>query len=710
MTNLDAFNAWLAKVAPGESASHNLEALNKISKGLGGPGNFSSNADALYDIQSRWEAGGGGDYTPYDGAYEVTPSTEEQTLQTTGKGLSDDIVIHAISPIDPEEGTDIVGYHMSTSGGLTPLEQVSAETSGVFVENAGAVIMVLDSGDSDFPENLWSDVGGEKGMMLFGTRNVNVPGWRSEAFNVPATGADDEAIFNSMDKGHSIQLQIRSRNLLPENIRSGAKIFGIEGSVEEKYPDFSGSYEVTPSTAAQTLHTANQSMAQDVIVERVDASIDSNIQPGNIRSGVQILGVTGTLDATGEEVPEYDGSYTVTPSISPQTLETSGRKMTQNVSIGAVTASIDSNITADNIRSGISILGVEGTYEGEAGETAVAAMMPIALTASDPMTASVYFGGKYWLFGSGKAFSSTDGVTFEDDSAYATAFESTESDTGTRAGATTFGAFAFGGNLVTAVGYTTGPEGNLMCQFIYSADGAAWSTGEVIVNQALSSAQSADIRIASSSSHIIVYCNFEQEATVYYYASPDVSPLSYTFAEMTAGITMGTGSAYATQGSVKMVQWSDQDDILLIYQAESQAWYCGKVTLNLNELASEPVSTKGFIPDNVSFLGYVSSENVAVGLSDGSWIALTALEEERQPGVTTPIFTDRPVTCMAFYQATRNCVAGSADGGMAFSSGGAAWKAFRAINGGSQLVSAAAGPEAFIMAGRGANSNVVTLV
>ena len=73
--------------------------------------------------------------------------------------------------------------------------------------------------------------------------------------------------------------------------------------------------EVVPSTSGQT-YTKTFTFE----VPAVDASIDANIQPENIKKNVQILGVTGTLEA-GSGKPEQtkeveyteNGTYEVTP-------------------------------------------------------------------------------------------------------------------------------------------------------------------------------------------------------------------------------------------------------------------------------------------------------------------------------------------------------------------------------------------------------------
>lgn len=70
------------------------------------------------------------------------------------------------------------------------------------------------------------------------------------------------------------------------------------------------SLTVTPSTTAQTLTPPSGTDGYNtVIASAVTASIDNNITAGNIKSGVTILGVTGTLQAGGTTPT---GTYTIT--------------------------------------------------------------------------------------------------------------------------------------------------------------------------------------------------------------------------------------------------------------------------------------------------------------------------------------------------------------------------------------------------------------
>ena len=76
-----------------------------------------------------------------------------------------------------------------------------------------------------------------------------------------------------------------------------------------------------------------------------------------------IANVTEVISAITEP-PLQD--RTVTPSTSKQTIQktTSAYYGLGKVTVNAVTAAIDENIVAGNIKSGVTILGVEGTYTG----------------------------------------------------------------------------------------------------------------------------------------------------------------------------------------------------------------------------------------------------------------------------------------------------------------------------------------------------------
>ena len=87
------------------------------------------------------------------------------------------------------------------------------------------------------------------------------------------------------------------------------------------------------------------------------------VRPENIKSGVNILGINGSVvELNGE-------TKTVTPTTSSQTIVPTGtgKNALTQVTVNGVTSAIDNNITAGNIKKDVTILGITGTYEGEGG-------------------------------------------------------------------------------------------------------------------------------------------------------------------------------------------------------------------------------------------------------------------------------------------------------------------------------------------------------
>lgn len=118
--------------------------------------------------------------------------------------------------------------------------------------------------------------------------------------------------------------------------------------------------EATPTKETQEIVAEKQyDGLSKVVVNAVTNDIDDNIQPENIKKGVEILGVVGTI----EDKPVLQNK-SVEPSTGKQIITAdSGYDGLGQVTVNEVTSKIDSNIKADNIKQGVSILGVQGTLE-----------------------------------------------------------------------------------------------------------------------------------------------------------------------------------------------------------------------------------------------------------------------------------------------------------------------------------------------------------
>lgn len=150
-------------------------------------------------------------------------------------------------------------------------------------------------------------------------------------------------------------------NILPSNIKEGVSILGVDGNVVELKGE---TKEVTPTKNEQTiLPSEGKNALTSVIVNAVDSTIDRNILSNNIRQGVEILGVQGWL------VPLKGEERTITPSTSQQTITPSdGKNAITSAIVNAVDNTIDENIIASNIKKDVEILGVIGTLEGQKEE------------------------------------------------------------------------------------------------------------------------------------------------------------------------------------------------------------------------------------------------------------------------------------------------------------------------------------------------------
>ena len=212
----------------------------------------------------------------------------------------------------------------------------------------------------------------------------------------------------------SIQNQIRS--LSAGNIKDGVTILGITGNVVELNGD---TETVTPTTSQQVITpTSPKNGFTQVTVNAVTSAIDNNIQAGNIKKGVTILGVSGkssvvdtdNANATANDIIYGKSAYVNGYKIDGQMIKHVGDSTYANqlsapdntdhfninytsandkIYIGnfkigsgywdgtaSSNAYIDKNLvytrlglTADKIKSGVKILGIIGTFTSDANAT-----------------------------------------------------------------------------------------------------------------------------------------------------------------------------------------------------------------------------------------------------------------------------------------------------------------------------------------------------
>lgn len=122
-------------------------------------------------------------------------------------------------------------------------------------------------------------------------------------------------------------------NILPNNIRRGVSILGVQGNLATDKPDQTKT--VTPTTSRQEVVADTGYELGSVVVEAVN--------PSDYYKDEEIVNVT--------------------PSTESQKITPTADKVFNEVNVSAVTSAIDTNIVADNIKKDVTILGVTGTLE-----------------------------------------------------------------------------------------------------------------------------------------------------------------------------------------------------------------------------------------------------------------------------------------------------------------------------------------------------------
>ena len=153
-------------------------------------------------------------------------------------------------------------------------------------------------------------------------------------------------------------------NIKPENIKQGVTILDVTGNLNpNKIQD---KVIVTPSTSQQNITPSDGYDGMSVVeVLAVNSNIDEDIKPENIKQGVNILGVDGTLEQS-----KLQDEITINPTVTDQVVyPDSDYDAVKKIKVNKVTFEIDSNIIPENIKKDVSILGVLGELEESKGDT-----------------------------------------------------------------------------------------------------------------------------------------------------------------------------------------------------------------------------------------------------------------------------------------------------------------------------------------------------
>ena len=289
----------------------------------------------------------------------VDPSTSQQTVTSSVDGLSSVTVNAVTSSIDPDiqagnikRGVEILGVTGTFDGGSLQSKEVNSSTNSQSVTPDSGYYGL--SGVTVNPYTLESKV---QTITVNGTYSftptsadglssvdisVNVADIPAVVQSKSVTYTENGEYTVTPDQGYeglsSVDISV---NIPPEPVVLQSKT--VKSSTESQSvtydSGFDGLSSVTVEPYVLDSKTVNSSTAQQVITSSVDGLSSVTVNPY-------------TLD-----------SKTVDPSTSQITVNSSADGLS-SVTVNAVTSSIDANISSSNIKRGVDILGVTGTFDG----------------------------------------------------------------------------------------------------------------------------------------------------------------------------------------------------------------------------------------------------------------------------------------------------------------------------------------------------------
>ena len=239
----------------------------------------------------------------------VTPTTSQQIITPTSpkNGLTQVTVNAVTSAIDSNIKTENIKRGVTILG-------ISGKSSVVDTSDANAVA-------NDIVDRKKAYVNGNKitgTMYHFGgmVQSENYNRAEATSYRVITNGTPKQVIFNCdvlnsnqyIPAGNYVQVfaildDFNSYiGLTADKLKVGETVLGVAGSVVELNGETAS---VTPTTSQQTIVPTgtDKNALTEVTVNAVTSAIDNNIQAGNIKSGVTILGVQGTY--AGSTMKEY---------------------------------------------------------------------------------------------------------------------------------------------------------------------------------------------------------------------------------------------------------------------------------------------------------------------------------------------------------------------------------------------------------------------
>lgn len=254
------------------------------------------------------------------------------------------------SPIawDSANGFKAAVEGIDTEGGveLPELGDTAAQSSDIvygkilYDDDGNPVTGTMTSFDSEYSPKPKNDGSGNVVMELMSTENTYLPAWNQLSFKIPFSefgNATEDDVLADIEFTSSAGLL--ARGSIPKKTTSDITVNNATVTIPRGY------YESAASKSVSMTTQATPSISVDT-AGKITASVTQTA--GYVNSGTK----------TATEQLSVQVAQTITPGTSDKTIA-SGKYLT-----GTQTIKGDSNLKAENIKSGVSIFGVVGSNVG----------------------------------------------------------------------------------------------------------------------------------------------------------------------------------------------------------------------------------------------------------------------------------------------------------------------------------------------------------
>lgn len=291
----------------------------------------------------------------------VNPSTNSQTVTSDEDGLSSVTVNAVTAAIDPDlvpgnikKDVEILGVTGTFEGGTLQSKSVNSSTSSQTVTPDGDNYGLSQVTVNPYTVESKSQTITVNGQYTFAPTNADA----LSGVSIDVSVADIPAVVQSKSVSYTANGQY---SVTPDSGYDGLSSVNIDVSVAD-IPAVVQSKTVNSSTSSQTV-TPDQGYDGLSSVTVNPYSLENKTV--NSSTSQQTISADNGYDGLNAVTiePYVLDSKTVNPSTNSQTI-TSSEDGLSSVTVNAVTAAIDPDIQAGNIKKDVEILGVVGTYEG----------------------------------------------------------------------------------------------------------------------------------------------------------------------------------------------------------------------------------------------------------------------------------------------------------------------------------------------------------